>query len=87
MCVQVTTKGTGLNPNAKVWQEASAPFSQNAEEATGALDWPQEDHAPSEHLEGKVHINTFHSSTCISVTSASSCQNLYKKLKKFFRRF
>ncbi|KAK3575125.1 hypothetical protein QTP86_020808 [Hemibagrus guttatus] len=50
--VEVTTKGTGLNPNAKVWQEASAPFSQNVEEATGALDWPQEDHAPSEHLEG-----------------------------------
>ncbi|XP_034154955.2 la-related protein 4 [Pangasianodon hypophthalmus] len=50
--VEVTTKGTGLNPNAKVWQEASAPLSQNAEEATGAPDWPQEDHAPGAHLDG-----------------------------------
>ncbi|XP_053492125.1 la-related protein 4 isoform X1 [Ictalurus furcatus] len=48
----VTAKGTGLNPNAKVWQEASAPLSHNAEEATGAPDWLQEDHAPSQHLDG-----------------------------------
>ncbi|KAF5900841.1 la-related protein 4-like isoform X1, partial [Clarias magur] len=46
----VTTKGTTLNPNAKVWQEASAPLSQSSEEATGTPDWPQGDHSPSEHL-------------------------------------
>lgn len=50
--VKVTAKGTGLNPNAKVWQEASAPLSHNAEEATGAPDWLQEDHAPSQNLDG-----------------------------------
>ncbi|XP_060776254.1 la-related protein 4 [Neoarius graeffei] len=50
--VEVTTKGTGLNPHAKVWQEASAPLPQNTEEATGAPDWPQEDHTPSQHLGG-----------------------------------
>ncbi|KAF7711999.1 hypothetical protein HF521_001010 [Silurus meridionalis] len=50
--VEVTTKGTALNPNAKVWQEVSAPPPQSAEEATGASDWPQEDHTPNEHLDG-----------------------------------
>jgi hypothetical protein len=29
---QVTTKGAGLNPNAKVWQEISAPQSQVPDE-------------------------------------------------------
>ncbi|XP_062854013.1 la-related protein 4 isoform X2 [Trichomycterus rosablanca] len=48
----VTTKGTGLNPNAKVWQEVSAPPSQNSEESTESLDWPQAVHTPVEHPEG-----------------------------------
>ncbi|XP_027013110.2 la-related protein 4 isoform X1 [Tachysurus fulvidraco] len=50
--IMVTTKGTSLNPNAKVWQEASATFPQNGEEATGALGWAQEDFTPSDPPEG-----------------------------------
>ncbi|KAI4879451.1 hypothetical protein NFI96_022888 [Prochilodus magdalenae] len=48
----VTTKGAGLNPNAKVWQEVSAPSTHNPEEGMENLDWPQADHTPSEQPEG-----------------------------------
>ncbi|XP_030632805.1 la-related protein 4 isoform X2 [Chanos chanos] len=39
--VEVTTKGAGLNPNAKVWQEVSVPPTEGPEEVTESPDWPQ----------------------------------------------
>ncbi|XP_073810482.1 la-related protein 4 isoform X4 [Danio rerio] len=48
----VTTKGAGLNPNAKVWQEVSAPTSQAPEAATETCHWPQADHVSTEEMEG-----------------------------------
>ncbi|XP_076870732.1 la-related protein 4 isoform X2 [Brachyhypopomus gauderio] len=48
----VTTKGAGLNPNAKVWQDVSAPPTHNPEELTGCSHWPQADHTAPEHGEG-----------------------------------
>lgn len=47
----VTTKGTGLNPNAKVWQEVSAS-SQNPEDASMSLNWPQADHTSFQNPQG-----------------------------------
>ncbi|KAI5621017.1 la-related protein 4 isoform X4 [Silurus asotus] len=67
--VEVTTKGTALNPNAKVWQEVSAPPPQSAEEATGAPDWPHEDHTPNEHLEGCKGYGVAHGDSAPSVDS------------------
>ncbi|KAG9277193.1 la-related protein 4-like isoform X1 [Astyanax mexicanus] len=48
----VTTKGAGLNPNAKVWQEVSAPPTHNPEEGMESPDWPQADHTPTDQPEG-----------------------------------
>ncbi|XP_066520636.1 la-related protein 4 isoform X2 [Hoplias malabaricus] len=48
----VTTKGAGLNPNAKVWQEVSTPPTNNPEEAMESPDWPQAAHTPVEQSEG-----------------------------------
>ncbi|XP_017575480.1 la-related protein 4 isoform X1 [Pygocentrus nattereri] len=48
----VTTKGAGLNPNAKVWQEVSAPPAHNTEESMESPDWPQANHTPTEQPEG-----------------------------------
>ncbi|XP_051568411.1 la-related protein 4-like isoform X4 [Myxocyprinus asiaticus] len=48
----VTTKGAGLNPNAKVWQEVSAPTTQAPEAATETCHWPQEDAGSTEESEG-----------------------------------
>lgn len=48
----VTTKGAGLNPNAKVWQEVSAPPTHNPEEGMESPDWPQADHTPVDQPEG-----------------------------------
>ncbi|XP_035380317.1 la-related protein 4 isoform X2 [Electrophorus electricus] len=53
----VTTKGAGLNPNAKVWQDVSAPPTHNPEEITGTSHWPQADHTASEHPEGCKEYN------------------------------
>ncbi|XP_051986169.1 la-related protein 4-like isoform X2 [Xyrauchen texanus] len=50
--VEVTTKGTGLNPNAKVWQEVSAPTNQASEVETETPHWPQADAASTEESEG-----------------------------------
>lgn len=50
--VEVTTKGAGLNPNAKVWPEVSAPTSQAPEAATETCHWPQADHVSTEEMEG-----------------------------------
>ncbi|XP_036426707.1 la-related protein 4 isoform X2 [Colossoma macropomum] len=50
--VEVTTKGAGLNPNAKVWQEVSAPPAHNPEEGMESADWPQADLTPTEQPEG-----------------------------------
>ncbi|XP_020339115.1 la-related protein 4 isoform X3 [Oncorhynchus kisutch] len=36
---QVTTKGAGLNPNAKVWQEIPVPQSQVPEDGTEGTHW------------------------------------------------
>ncbi|XP_055068342.2 la-related protein 4 isoform X2 [Misgurnus anguillicaudatus] len=47
----VTTKGAGLNPNAKVWQEVSAPSTQAPEAVTETCQWPQVD-TNSEDLDG-----------------------------------
>ncbi|KTG47867.1 hypothetical protein cypCar_00023623 [Cyprinus carpio] len=48
----VTTKGAGLNPNAKVWQEVSAPTTQTPEAATETCHWPQADTVSTEESEG-----------------------------------
>ncbi|XP_043098521.1 la-related protein 4 isoform X2 [Puntigrus tetrazona] len=48
----VTTKGAGLNPNAKVWQEVSAPTTQTPEAATETCHWPQADTVSNEESEG-----------------------------------
>ncbi|XP_051996271.1 la-related protein 4 isoform X2 [Xyrauchen texanus] len=49
----VTTKGAGLNPNAKVWPEVSAPTTQAPEvAATETCHWPQEDAGSTEESEG-----------------------------------
>ncbi|KAL0191362.1 hypothetical protein M9458_014060, partial [Cirrhinus mrigala] len=51
----VTTKGAGLNPNAKVWQEVSAPTTQAPEAATEVATetchWPQADTVSTEESE------------------------------------
>ncbi|RXN03840.1 la-related 4-like isoform X2 [Labeo rohita] len=49
---KVTTKGAGLNPNAKVWQEVSAPTTQAPEAATETCHWPQSDTVSTEESEG-----------------------------------
>lgn len=41
VCVQVTSKGAGLNPNAKVWQEMPAVPSEAPVDATEASPWSQ----------------------------------------------
>ncbi|CAB1315071.1 unnamed protein product, partial [Coregonus sp. 'balchen'] len=56
---QVTTKGAGLNPNAKVWQEIPAPQSQVTEgthwlETTPASDVP-EGYSEAPPTRGKVY--------------------------------
>ncbi|XP_016408506.1 la-related protein 4-like isoform X2 [Sinocyclocheilus rhinocerous] len=48
----VTTKGAGLNPNAKVWQEVPAPATQTPEAATETCHWPQADTVSTEESEG-----------------------------------
>ncbi|XP_056109863.1 la-related protein 4 isoform X3 [Rhinichthys klamathensis goyatoka] len=48
----VTTKGAGLNPNAKVWQEVSAPTTQAPEAATETCHWPQGETVSTEESEG-----------------------------------
>ncbi|XP_073707597.1 la-related protein 4 isoform X2 [Garra rufa] len=48
----VTTKGAGLNPNAKVWQEVSTPTTQAPEVATETCHWPQADSVSAEESEG-----------------------------------
>ncbi|XP_051752647.1 la-related protein 4 isoform X2 [Ctenopharyngodon idella] len=48
----VTTKGAGLNPNAKVWQEVSAPTTQAPEAATETCHWPQAEAVSTEESEG-----------------------------------
>uniref|UniRef100_A0A673MPL2 La ribonucleoprotein 4Ab n=1 Tax=Sinocyclocheilus rhinocerous TaxID=307959 RepID=A0A673MPL2_9TELE len=49
---KVTTKGAGLNPNAKVWQEVPAPATQTPEAATETCHWPQADTVSTEESEG-----------------------------------
>lgn len=39
--VQVTSKGVGLNPNAKVWQEMPAAPSEAPVDGTEASPWSQ----------------------------------------------
>ncbi|KAJ3602516.1 hypothetical protein NHX12_030270 [Muraenolepis orangiensis] len=53
---QVTTKGVGLNPNAKVWQEIPAP--QNALPESPVVDspWPQTSFSPGEATEGYSEV-------------------------------
>lgn len=48
----MTTKGAGLNPNAKVWQEVSAPTTQAPEAATETCHWPQAEAVSTEESEG-----------------------------------
>lgn len=47
--LKVTSKGAGLNPNAKVWQEMPAAPS---EAVTNSPHWP-----PSDIGEGESHIH------------------------------
>ncbi|XP_039545090.1 la-related protein 4 isoform X3 [Pimephales promelas] len=48
----VTTKGAGLNPNAKVWQEVSAPTTQAPEAAIETCHWPEGETVSTEESEG-----------------------------------
>lgn len=48
----MTTKGAGLNPNAKVWQEVSAPTTHAPEAATETCHWPQGETVSTEESEG-----------------------------------
>lgn len=41
LCVQVTSKGAGLNPNAKVWQEMPAVPSEAPVDGSEASPWSQ----------------------------------------------
>lgn len=53
--MQVTTKGAGLNPNAKVWQEI--PAQQN--ESPGEMDsapWLHACPPPAEMTEGQKNV-------------------------------
>lgn len=45
--LKVTSKGAGLNPNAKVWQEMPVASS---EAVTNSPHWP-----PSDISEGEIH--------------------------------
>ncbi len=45
--LKVTSKGAGLNPNAKVWQEMPVASSETV---TNSPHWP-----PSDISEGKIH--------------------------------
>lgn len=51
MIMQVTTKGAGLNPNAKVWQEIPAQQSESPEEMDNAP-WLNTCLPPAEMTEG-----------------------------------
>lgn len=51
MIMQVTTKGAGLNPNAKVWQEIPAQQSESPEEMDNAP-WLNTCPPPAEMTEG-----------------------------------
>lgn len=55
---QVTAKGAGLNPNAKVWQEIPATQSEAPVDGTVASPWSQNNTA-----EGKGNFHVF----CISI--------------------
>ena len=50
--MQVTTKGAGLNPNAKVWQEVPA-HQNDTPEGTEDSAWPQTNPPPAEMTNGK----------------------------------
>jgi len=50
----VTTKGAGLNPNAKVWQEVSAPTTQAPEAAIETCHWPEGETVSTEESEGML---------------------------------
>lgn len=50
---QVTTKGAGLNPNAKVWQEIPVPQSQVPEDGTEGTHWLETTPTSADVTEGK----------------------------------
>lgn len=50
---QVTTKGAGLNPNAKVWQEVPAPQNEVPEEGTEGSPWLQTTYSTADVTEGE----------------------------------
>ena len=50
--LKVTSKGAGLNPNAKVWQEMPVASS---EAVTNSPHWP-----PSDISEGEIHHHQPH---------------------------
>jgi len=52
---QVTTKGVGLNPNAKVWQEIPAP-QNGLPESPEDTPWLQTTSSPGEGTEGKGRV-------------------------------
>ncbi|KAI2663697.1 La-related protein 4 [Labeo rohita] len=64
--VEVTTKGAGLNPNAKVWQEVSAPTTQAPEAATETCHWPQSDTVSTEESEGNQQASKLMYYCCFS---------------------
>ncbi|XP_065275551.1 la-related protein 4 isoform X3 [Emys orbicularis] len=55
--VEVTSKGTGLNPNAKVWQEDPQGSTEAAPVTNGTEHlWQETAAAPGTHSEGNVEI-------------------------------
>lgn len=72
--VEVTTKGAGLNPNAKVWQEVSAPNTQAPEAVAQTCQWPQAD-ANAEESEGFKEFNVGYGDLDSAPPSESSMLN------------
>ncbi|KYO27213.1 la-related protein 4 [Alligator mississippiensis] len=55
---QVTSKGAGLNPNAKVWQEAPQGSTEAAQVTNGTEhSWPETAATSGTHTEGNVEIS------------------------------
>lgn len=66
-CSKVTSKGAGLNPNAKVWQVSVAPAEVPADGPDGAQ-WP-----PADVTEGEKRHLTTYNNVCSLADSFSQC--------------
>ncbi|XP_062256191.1 la-related protein 4 isoform X2 [Platichthys flesus] len=61
--MQVTTKGAGLNPNAKVWQEVPA-HQNDVPEGTEDSPWPQTNPPPAEMTNCYTDVPTIEGKGC-----------------------